>query len=143
LGGKADHLAQECGIGALLQKRTKGDLLVGHRGDPRVRVACCNPTLLRIAAVAADRLLHHHQGHDQVSGRSTTLLQYRQQMFGRLQICRNQAFHNTFEYGLKNRPGASSFFSQNRSAYDAQQAFARGATRVSNAPKADRLGPIW
>src|SRR5207248_2533139 len=30
----------ECGIGALLQKRTKGDLLVGHRGDPRVRVAC-------------------------------------------------------------------------------------------------------
>src|SRR5213079_626392 len=40
LGGKADHLAQECGIGALLQKRTKGDLLIGHRGDPRVRVAC-------------------------------------------------------------------------------------------------------
>src|SRR5207248_8370977 len=81
LGGKANHLAQECGIGALLQKRTKGDLLVGHRGDPRVRVACRNPTLLRIATMAADRpacarllavapagrsagLLHHHQGHD-------------------------------------------------------------------------------
>src|SRR6266850_232226 len=55
LRGKADHLAQECRVGALLQKRTKGDLVVGHRGDPRVRVACCNPTLLRIAAVAANR----------------------------------------------------------------------------------------
>src|SRR5438045_1713138 len=55
LGGKADHLAQECGIGALLQKRTKGDLLVGHRGDPRVRVACRNPTLLRIATMAANQ----------------------------------------------------------------------------------------
>src|SRR6202035_3265007 len=40
LGSKADHLAQECRIGALLQKRTKGDLVVGHRGDPQVRVAC-------------------------------------------------------------------------------------------------------
>src|SRR6202035_3084851 len=40
LRGKADHLAQECRIGALLQKRTKGDLIVGHRGDPQVRVAC-------------------------------------------------------------------------------------------------------
>src|SRR3979490_2765770 len=55
LRGKADHLAQECRVGTLLQKRTKGDLVVGHRGDPRVRVACCNPTLLRIAAVAANR----------------------------------------------------------------------------------------
>src|SRR5207302_6949438 len=55
LGGKAEHLAQECRVGALLQKRAKGDLVFGHRGDPRVRVACCNPTLLRIAAVAADR----------------------------------------------------------------------------------------
>jgi hypothetical protein len=39
-GSKADHLAQECRVGALLQKRTKGDLVVDHRGDPRVRVAC-------------------------------------------------------------------------------------------------------
>src|SRR3982074_1014324 len=55
LRGKADHLAQECRVGALLQKRAKGDLVFGHRGNPRVRVACCNPTLLRIAAMAADR----------------------------------------------------------------------------------------
>src|SRR5207237_8333171 len=55
LGSKADHLAQECRIGALLQKRSKGDLVVGHRGDPQIRVACRNPTLLRIATVAADR----------------------------------------------------------------------------------------
>src|SRR3546814_15815580 len=40
LGRKADHLAQECRIGALLQKRAKGDLVIGHRGGPRVRVAC-------------------------------------------------------------------------------------------------------
>ena len=31
------------------------DLVVGHRGDPRVRVASGNPTLLRIATVAANR----------------------------------------------------------------------------------------
>src|ERR1700686_4449295 len=55
LGGKANHLAQECRIRALLQKRTKGDLVVGHRGHPRGRVACRSPTLLRIATVAADR----------------------------------------------------------------------------------------
>src|SRR3954447_1714306 len=54
-GGKADHLAQECRVGALLQKRAKGDLVVGHRGDPRVRGASRNPTLLRIAMVAAGR----------------------------------------------------------------------------------------
>src|SRR5437763_16929178 len=54
-GGKADHLAQECRVGALLQKRAKGDLVVGHRGDPRVRVASRSPTLLRIATVAANR----------------------------------------------------------------------------------------
>src|SRR5256885_9654661 len=42
-------------VGALLQKRAKGDLVVGHRGDPRVRVASRNPTLLRIATVAANR----------------------------------------------------------------------------------------
>jgi hypothetical protein len=51
-------------------------------------------------------------------------------MFGRLQICRNQAFHNTFEYGLKNRPGASSFFSQNRSAYGASCPLALAAAKV-------------
>jgi hypothetical protein len=79
-----------------------------------------------------------------VSGGSTTLLQYRQQIFGRVQICRIQAFHNAFEYGLKNRLGASSFFSQNRSAYGAQQASARGGTRVSNAPNpAIRMRPEY
>jgi hypothetical protein len=29
--GKADHLAQQIGIGTLLQQRAKGDYLVGHR----------------------------------------------------------------------------------------------------------------
>src|SRR5713226_3312930 len=55
LGRKADHLAQECRIRALLQKRAKGDLVVGHRGGPRVRVACRNTTLPKIATAAADR----------------------------------------------------------------------------------------
>jgi hypothetical protein len=31
LGGKADHLAQQIGVGALLQKRANGHHLVGHR----------------------------------------------------------------------------------------------------------------
>ena len=31
LGGKADHLAQQIGVGALFQKRAKGHHLVGHR----------------------------------------------------------------------------------------------------------------
>ena len=31
LGGEADHLAQEVGIGALFQKRAKRHDLVGHR----------------------------------------------------------------------------------------------------------------
>ena len=52
LGGKADHLAQQCRVGTLLQQLAKGDLVVGHRGGPRVRVACRNPTLPRTAAVA-------------------------------------------------------------------------------------------
>src|SRR5712692_4241048 len=55
LGRKADHLAQECYIRALLQQRAKGDLVFGHRGDPRVRVACRNTTLPKIATVAAAR----------------------------------------------------------------------------------------
>ena len=29
--GKADHIAQQIGVGALLQKRAKGNHLVGHR----------------------------------------------------------------------------------------------------------------
>jgi hypothetical protein len=29
--GKADHLAQQVGVGALLQQRTKAHHLVGHR----------------------------------------------------------------------------------------------------------------
>jgi hypothetical protein len=50
-GSKADHLAQEARVRALLQKLAKGDLVVGHRGGPRVRVAVRNPTLPSAAAV--------------------------------------------------------------------------------------------
>jgi hypothetical protein len=50
-GGEADHLAQECGVGARLQKRAKGDLIIGHRGCPRVCVCLDNPTLPNEAAV--------------------------------------------------------------------------------------------
>ncbi len=59
LRGKADHLAQEGRLGALLQQLAEGDLVVGHPriksgdGDPRVGVACGNPTLPRNTAVAA------------------------------------------------------------------------------------------
>ena len=35
LGGKADHLAQEIGVGTLLQKLAQGDAVVGHRGGLR------------------------------------------------------------------------------------------------------------
>ncbi len=31
LGGKANHLAQKTGVGGLLQKRGKSNLVVGHR----------------------------------------------------------------------------------------------------------------
>jgi hypothetical protein len=48
LGGKADHLAQEIGIDALLQKLAQGDAVVGHRGGPRSVVAGRNPTLPEI-----------------------------------------------------------------------------------------------
>src|SRR6185437_5073973 len=51
--GKADHLAQECRIGALLQQFAKRDLVLGHRGALQVRVACCNPTLPGNTAVTA------------------------------------------------------------------------------------------
>src|SRR6202030_204449 len=64
LGSKADHLAQECRIGALLQKRTKGDLVVGHRGDPQVRVACATQPYSGTPRWPLTGLLHHHQGHD-------------------------------------------------------------------------------
>ena len=37
---------------SLLQQLAKGDLVVGHRGGPRVRVASRNPTLPSTAAVA-------------------------------------------------------------------------------------------
>jgi hypothetical protein len=33
LCGEADHLAQQCRVGTLLQQLAKGDLVVGHRGD--------------------------------------------------------------------------------------------------------------
>jgi hypothetical protein len=45
LGSKADHLAQEIGVGALLQQLAKGDPVVGHRGGLRSGVAARNPTL--------------------------------------------------------------------------------------------------
>ena len=32
LGGEADHLAQQCRVGTLLQKLAKGNLVIGHRG---------------------------------------------------------------------------------------------------------------
>jgi hypothetical protein len=32
LCGEADHLAQQAGVGGLLQKVLKGDLVIGHRG---------------------------------------------------------------------------------------------------------------
>ncbi len=43
LGGKADHLAQECRVGAFLQQRAKGSLVIGHRGGPRVQVVSRQP----------------------------------------------------------------------------------------------------
>src|SRR5271169_225040 len=51
LSGEADHVAQEAGVRTLLQKLAKGDLVIGHRGSPWVRVARCNPTLPSAAAV--------------------------------------------------------------------------------------------
>jgi hypothetical protein len=50
-GGKADHLAQERRVGALLEQRAKGDLVIGHRRGPRVRVAVRTSTLPGTAAV--------------------------------------------------------------------------------------------
>ena len=86
-GGEADHLAQERRIRALLQQRAKGDLVIGHRGGPRVRVASRSPTLPSNIAMTTDRLvsaaaygdsydkpingvLHHHRGHDRVGQHS-------------------------------------------------------------------------
>ena len=48
LGGKADHLAQQIGVGALLQQLAKGHPVVGHRGGLRSGVAGRNPTLPEI-----------------------------------------------------------------------------------------------
>ena len=39
LRGKANHLAQQCRVGPLLQKLTKGDLVVGHCGV--LQGQCC------------------------------------------------------------------------------------------------------
>jgi hypothetical protein len=47
-GGEADHLAQEIGVGALLQQLAKGDAVVGHRRGLRSAVAGRNPTLPEI-----------------------------------------------------------------------------------------------
>src|SRR5665213_1048374 len=57
-GRKADHLAQEAGVRTLLQKLAKGDLVIGHRGGPRVSVAYRNPTLPGAAAVTTACLLY-------------------------------------------------------------------------------------
>jgi hypothetical protein len=43
LGGKADHLTQEIGVGALLQELAQGDAVIGHRGGPRSVVAGQQP----------------------------------------------------------------------------------------------------
>lgn len=48
---KTDHLAQKCRVRALLQQLAKGDLVLGNRRGPRVRVACCSSTLPGTAAV--------------------------------------------------------------------------------------------
>jgi hypothetical protein len=53
LGGKADHLAQEIGVAALLNELTKGDPVVGHRGGLRSGVAARNPTTTGDPAVTA------------------------------------------------------------------------------------------
>ncbi len=81
LGRKADRVAQKCRIRALLQKRAKGHLVVGHRGDPLVG-CCCVATQLypkspRWPQPARRRLtrggrsgglvtglLHHYPGRD-------------------------------------------------------------------------------
>jgi hypothetical protein len=47
-GGEGDHLAQEIGVGALLQKLAQGDAVVGHRGGLRSGVAGRDPTLPEI-----------------------------------------------------------------------------------------------
>ena len=51
LRGKANHLAQQCRVGTLLQKLAKGDLVVGHRGDLQGQCCVRNPTLPRSTAV--------------------------------------------------------------------------------------------
>jgi hypothetical protein len=81
LGGEADHLAQQIGVGALFQKRAKGHHLIGHRwilgsvawfSDqtlPMVRDGHRKP-LARYGAIGARSLaacsaeLHHHPGRD-------------------------------------------------------------------------------
>ena len=57
----------------------------------------------------------------------------------------HQAFHNAFEYGLKNRLGASSFFSQNRSAYGAIEPSDHCRRARANAPEEtfSRLARRW
>ncbi len=50
-GRKADHLAQKCRVGALLQKLAKGDLVIGHRGVLGFELCLDNPTLPNAAAV--------------------------------------------------------------------------------------------
>jgi hypothetical protein len=53
LGGKAAHLAQEIGVGALLQQLAKGDPIVGHRGGLRSGVAGSQPNPTADPAVTA------------------------------------------------------------------------------------------
>ena len=46
-GSKADHLAKQVGIGALLYQRTQVHHGFGHRGHPSVQVGVSKPTLPR------------------------------------------------------------------------------------------------
>ena len=48
---KADHLAQQRRVGTLLQKRAKGDHVVGHRGGLQGQSCVRNPTLPRSTTV--------------------------------------------------------------------------------------------
>src|SRR5438067_7064289 len=63
LGAKANHLAQEVGVGALPEQRLKVHRVVGHWWSPSVE--CCNPTLSedhRWPPREADRTLQRYGG---------------------------------------------------------------------------------
>ena len=57
LGGKADHVAQNIGVGGLLHERAQVHHLIGHRWCLRFQVGVSNPTLTRKSPVTAARPL--------------------------------------------------------------------------------------